>query len=317
MQIPGLITTSDLSAQGREGGLKSGLRSGALIRVRQGAYVEAGVWRAASPEERARLRARALAERCESPPVLGFTTACAQWRLPGFRISEDVVHTIEAGPRPSRSRADVVRPSAALPPEDVMERDGLLVTSLPRTIVDAIRTVPTEAAIAHFDAALRLVAWRGHGRYDGVAAEEFRADVLARLDAMPGARGVRQARVVAAFADGRAQLPGESVSRWWMRRLGVPAPILQLEVRLADGRRAYPDFAWPHLRRFGEFDGDGKYVDPALSRGLSVRDVLRAQRAREAELVAATGWSPVRWGSERLDGIDSFAAFLRSQHLLG
>src|SRR3546814_7568878 len=103
--------------------------------------------------------------------------------------------------------------SGPLLPEDVTEREGLLVTSLPRTIVDVIRTVSTEAAIAYFDAALRLVAWRGHGRYDGEAAERFRAEIVARLEAMPGARGIRQARVVASFADGRAQLPGESVSR--------------------------------------------------------------------------------------------------------
>lgn len=135
------ITTADLVTQGREGALKRGVRSGALIRV------------------------------------------------------------------PSRSRADVIRHSGPLLPEDVTEREGLLVTSLPRTIVDVIRTVSTEAAIAYFDAALRLVAWRGHGQYDGAAAERFRAEIDARLEAMPGARGVRQARVVASFADGRAQLP--------------------------------------------------------------------------------------------------------------
>ena len=134
-----------------------------------------------------------------------------------------------------------------------------------------------EAAVAYFDAALRTVAWHGHGQYDLTAAEAFRAGIHARLDAMPG----------------------ESVSRLWMQRLGAPAPILQLEVALPGRRRAYPDFAWPVLRRFGEFDGEGKYLDPAMTRGLSVREVLRAQRTRESELCAATGWTPVRWGSER------------------
>ncbi|TXK15966.1 hypothetical protein [Microbacterium wangchenii] len=70
-----------------------------------------------------------------------------------------------------------------------------------------------EAAVAYFDATLRIVAWHRHGQYDLTAAEAFRAGIHARLDAMPGARGIRQARFVTDFADGRARLPGKSVSR--------------------------------------------------------------------------------------------------------
>ncbi|QEW02075.1 hypothetical protein [Microbacterium lushaniae] len=316
MQTNGLLLTSDLGGEGREATLAAGVRSGAVVRIRHGAYIDAGRWDAASSEERTRLRTRAFVRACASPPVIAFTSAAAEWDLPGFRVRDDRVHTLDPGAHPARSRADVFRHSGPLPPEDVEVRDGILVTSLPRTIADVIRMVSVEAAVAYFDAALRVVAWRGHGLYDLTAAEAFRAGIHARLDAMPGARGIRQARFVTDFADGRAQLPGESVSRLWMQRLGVPAPILQLEVLLAGGRRAYPDFAWPMLRRFGAFDGDGKYLDPAMARGLSVRDVLRTQRTRESELCAATDWTPVRWGSERLTGIDAFAAFLRSHQLL-
>ena len=316
MQTDGLLLTSDLGGEGREASLAAGVRSGAVVRIRHGAYIDAARWDAASSEERTRLRTRAFIRACASPPVIAFTSAAAEWELPGFRVRDDRVHILDAAPHPARSRADVFRHSGPLPPEDVEVRAGIVVTSLPRTIVDVIRVVSVEAAVAYFDAALRSVAWHGHGQYDVTAAETFRAGIHARLDTMPGARGIRQARFVTDFADGRAQLPGESVSRLWMHRLGAPAPILQLEVVLPGRRRAYPDFAWPVLRRFGEFDGEGKYLDPAMTRGLSLREVLRAQRSRESELCAATGWAPVRWGNERLTGIEAFAAFLRSQRLI-
>ena len=101
-----------------------------------------------------------------------------------------------------------------------------------------------------------------------------------------------------------------------MRDLGVERPELQRAVDLPGGGRAYPDFAWPRLRRFGEFDGEGKYLDPALTSGRSTREVLRFQRAREGEVIAATGWSPVRWGMERLVDRPTFGRFLRAQRLL-
>ncbi len=311
-----LLLHRDLAALGVAGALRSEMRTGSLLRIRHGAYGDAEAWRKAKPEERMRARARAFAATCERPPVFAFATAGALWQLPGYRADEEHVHVLDPSPTPARSRGDVIRHSGLLPESDVTTIDGLRVTTLARTVTDLIRTSSPEAAVAYADAALRLVAWRGHGDYDETSAEGFRGDITARLAASPGARGIRQARVIADFADGRAQLPGESVSRLWMQRLGVVAPILQLPVALGSGRHAYPDFAWPSLGRFGEFDGDGKYLDAALTAGREPRAILRAQRAREGELIAATGWRPVRWGSERLTGLAAFAGFLRAQGLL-
>ncbi len=57
--------------------------------------------------------------------------------------------------------------------------------------------------------------------------------------------GIIQARFVTRFADGRAQLPGESVSRLWMAQLGIRKPELQYRVALGGGKYALLDFAWP------------------------------------------------------------------------
>lgn len=316
MQATALLRTSSFTVDGRDARLARALRSGAIVRVRHGVYIDAGAWAQASPEGRMRLRAYALARVSARPPVFAFASAAALQELPLYGREDTVVHTLEAGSHPSRSRGDVIRHSGPLDGADIVERDGLRVTSLARTVFDVVRTVSAETALGCSDAALRAVAWRGWGSYDGDAAEQLRRELQGMIDAAPGARGIRQARFIVRFSDGRAQLPGESVSRLWMHRLGVLAPELQLEVAIGDGRRAFPDFAWPRLRLFGEFDGDGKYLDPSLTRGRSVRETLREQREREGALVAATGWAPVRWGSERLRTIDTFAAFLRAHGLL-
>lgn len=264
------------------------------------------------------MRLRALAHRytCAQSPVFGFETAAALHGLPLWGAEDARVHVLDPDVHPARSRPGVVRHTGAFAAEDIVVRHGVFATSIERTLVDLVRTASAEAAVAVLDAALRAVAWRGHGVYDRAAADALRARLEERWARMPGARGIRQARFLAPLGDGRAELPGESVSRLWMRLLGAAEPELQYEVPLASGRRAYLDFAWPRLGRFGEFDGDRKYLDPEISGGRDVREVLREQRRREADIVAATGWTPVRWGSERLAGLSTFGAFLRAQRLL-
>lgn len=263
-----------------------------------------------------RLRAHALAAVASRAPVFSHATAAALHGLPVHRGDDGRVHTVELGPVPAPSRSDVVRHRHEVEAADIALVGQLRATNLARTLFDVLCAETAETAIAAMDAALRAVAWRGRGVYDERAAAVLLEDVAARVGLAAGARGIRRARFVASIADGRAQLPGESISRLWMLQLGAEKPVLQHSVPLEGGRWAYLDFAWPRLRRFGEFDGDGKYLDPALTAGRSPRAVLRAQREREGRIVAATGWTPVRWGWERLASRATFAAFLRSHGLL-
>jgi hypothetical protein len=310
-----LSYTRDFADRGELVDLAAALKAGELQRIRQGAFVDAAQWSRAKPEEQMRLRVLAYAASTTRPPIVAFASAAVAHQLPLNRGDDGRVHVIDPGPRPASSRGSVVRHHDALHPADVVAAGSLLVTSLARTVFDVIRSERVEVGVAVFDAALRRVAWRGFGAYDESAAEEFREDVRARVVAASGARGVKRARFVTDFADGRAQLPGESVSRLWMHLLGVEQPLLQLAVAVPGGY-AHPDFAWPRLRKFGEYDGEGKYTDPALMGGRSVRQVLRDQRDREGAIVAATGWLPVRWGSERTVSKTVFSAFLRSQGLV-
>ena len=292
----------------------AGLAPDAVERLRSGSLVLMSEWQSLFGEARLRTRARAVTERTTAPLAThSHTTAAAMHRLPLFRTRDDRVHLIVPGTNARRNGRDVVRHHHPLPEEDVEAIEGLRCTTLSRTAYDVIRTTSLETAVVCLDAALRKIAWNEIDRsYDMDAAEDFRRSVLTRVDRNAGARGIRRARFVVTFGDGRAQLPGESVSRLWMHQLGVPQPQLQVRVDLGGARYASLDFAWPGLRRWAEFDGEFKYHDPALRDGRSEHEVRAAELVRERHIIHVTGWKVDRWGFDRLSSIDVFAAYLRS-----
>jgi len=69
-----------------------------------------------------------------------------------------------------------------------------------------------------------------------------------------------------------------------IRRAGLPAPVLQWEVRDQDGLLiGYTDFGWPELGTVGEFDGRVKYG--RLRRpGQDPGDVVFEEKRREDRL---------------------------------
>ena len=118
------------------------------------------------------------------------------------------------------------------------------------------------------------------------------------------------ARRVVAFADGRAESVGESRSRIAIARAGLPAPTLQLPVRLTVGT-AYADFGWPAQRVLGEFDGKVKY-GRLLKPGQEPGDAVYEEKRRE-DAVRAQGWEVVRWRWADLDDFAPVAARIRER----
>ena len=270
-------------------------------------------WDALFGEGRLRTLAHAVAARAENESAANsHTTAAALHGLSLYRTRTDRVHLIVPGSHTRKNSRDVIRHHLPLDSTDVEVIDGLRVTTLERTVYDVIRTASLETAVVCFDAALRRVAWdEGAREYTPSAAGGLRDVVMNRIATNTGARGIRQARFVAGFADGRAQLPGESVSRLWMWQLGMPPPELQWRVDLGAGRFALLDFAWPQLRRWAEFDGEVKYTDPEMLNGRTAEQVRESQDLRERAVRRATGWRVDRWGFDRMHTLDAFARYLR------
>lgn len=284
--------------------LAEAVRGGGLHRVRRGWYADPS-WESLRPEERHRALIRAVDQDTGGTAVFSHVSAAVLHRVPLYRAGRwlDRAHMTTDAPRRISSAPDVFRHRLPLPAGDVTEIDGIRCTSLARTVFDVIRMLPDEGAVTAADAGERArvlgeaETWAG-AEWDADAAERWRGELAQRIDDAPGARGIRRARWVAPFGDGRAQLPGESVSRLQLHRLGFAPPRLQVEIAGPRGRRYFTDFAFDDFRTFGEFDGEGKYRDERMRAGRAVADVLLAEKRREDWIRGVTGWGLVRWGWE-------------------
>lgn len=280
-----------LSAGCTERQLHERVISGALVRLHRGVYVDGAIWNDLWAEGRHLLSVLAV-HRSGADPVFTHQSAAVLWGLPLYRVFDVLVHVLISGARHSRVAAGVARHDMAIADADIVERHGIRCTSLARTVFDIARTMTLETAVSAGDAALRSISIRGQ-EYDVDAAAEWREGV-GRL-AVAGRRGVKQARWVTEFIDGRAQLPGESVSRLQLFRLGYRAPDLQVPVIGSAGDRYFLDFGFRRARVFGEFDGEGKYLEPESRTADTPVDVLLAEKKREDDVRGVTGWGFARW----------------------
>ncbi len=248
-------------------------------RLRRGAYL-------ASPEgdgpvpahvEQRRVvlaRIRAVHADRRSPSWFSHTSAALLWGCDLLAVP-DQVHLVQHSRPHSHGDPAVVRHHGAPPIADRAEVDRLPVTGLARTTVDCARLLHREDGLVIADSALRIGA-------DPARIRELLAEGA-------GQRGVVRAREVLAFADGRAESPGETLTRWRLHREGLPAPALQVPVTTSAGRfRA--DLGWPGARLLLEFDGFVKYGGGGAR---AAAEAVFAEKRRQDALEEA-GWRVLR-----------------------
>ncbi|MBD0861636.1 hypothetical protein IA539_10500 [Gordonia sp. zg691] len=166
--------------------------------------------------------------------------------------------------------------AAPVDDDEIVEVDGISVTSLERTAVDVATTGDFAQALTAMDQALRAGADRA---------------VIDRILASRRRKGIRVARRALALADGASESVGESWSRAQMIEAGLPTPRLQHHFHCRTGSyRA--DFNWDELL-IGEFDGMVKY-GRLRAPGQTVADAVIQEKLREDEL-RALGAVVVRW----------------------
>jgi hypothetical protein len=268
-------------------------RRGELTPLAAGAYVAATDPRLRRPEDRHALLVAAALPRVAADAVVSHVSAAVLHRLPVWGVPLERVHTT----RPRRSgglrtgRLHVH--TAPLPAEDVVDVDGVAVTSVDRTLLDLARTAAFEQAVVVADAALRR----------HLATREGLRAALERTTRWPGAP---RARRVVGFADPGADGVGESRSRVAMARLGVAPPVLQWPVRGPDGRvLGTADFGWPEHGVAGECDGRVKY-GRLVRAGQVPADVLVAEKRRE-DAMRAVLRGFVRWTWDEIAAFDEVA----------
>lgn len=293
-----ILTPRTVAALGLDAqDLSAAHRAGRLTRLRRGTYAQA---EGLDPAQQHRIRVRAAAEVIDSSSVVSHVSA-AIWHgldVP-WAMVDDVVH-VTRGSRGGSIRPRLATHTGGVPDDQWTLVEGLKVTTVARTVVDLARTAEVRHAVALADHALRH---RG--------GDILRAEMEAVLVGSVRRRGVRQAHWVVGFADPRAESGGESVSRVVLESLGLPTPVLQLEVRSAQGEFiGRSDFGWPAHRTLGEFDGRLKYAGREVPNGEDPGKVVFREKRREDRLRAA-GWEVVRWVWDDLNQPDLLAASLR------
>jgi hypothetical protein len=265
-------------------------RGGQVDAVRRGAYA-AGL---DGPLERHRAAATAAIAQLGPGTVLSHVTAAVLHGLPLWQTALTRVHATRNRRSGARRGDTLVLHAAALDADEMVQVDGLSVTSLPRTLADLARLLPFEEALVPADSALH--------RHLVTRAE---LDVaLTRSLRRPGNAAARQ---VLAFARPGATNPGESRSRLAIHRAGLPVPALQERIRTARGTYE-TDFWWKDVATVGEFDGRVKY-GRLLKPGQDAGEVVFAEKLREDSLRAA-GCEVVRWTWAELADFDTVVSRL-------
>jgi hypothetical protein len=270
--------------------LRRDVRTGALVALRRGVYVDPAAM-LQPPEVRHALAVRAAWPALVSDAVISHASAAALFGLPLWGVPLDRVHVTRVRTHGGRVDPRLHVHSARLAADEIVVLDGIALTSPPRTVVDLARSLPFEEAVSIADAAL-------HQRL--VLPEEL-ADALERAARRPGSAAARR---VVAFADARSESPGESRSRVRMRRWGLPAPVLQMPIPTRLGI-SYGDFGWPQYRTVGEFDGLVKYgrgLRPGQDAGQAVFEEKRREDAIRDE-----DWRVTRWTWPDLEPFEGVA----------
>lgn len=276
----GLLRVSDVDDLGDRSRLYREVAAGTYHRVARGVLVSAAQWAELKGDARHRLLIDAVSERMPSDEIVAHLSAAALWRLPMIEPWPDRVITLGPSIGGGRSTRERLR-RTGVPDEQSVVIAGIPVSSLARTVVDISRTESLEVAVVVADAALRRARYPVSG-LPGDAPT--RADLERELERVPACHGERRAARVLELADGRAQLPGETLSRLTMMRLGMPQPVLQHRIVVRSGHVYDLDFYWPGQNIGAEFDGKAKYLDPLYRNGRTAEQVVYDEKVREDDL---------------------------------
>jgi hypothetical protein len=245
----GYFTRAEFVASGyNDTDLRRGVRAGLFERLRHGVYVPAAEHAARTPEQRHLILVRAVADKLGPAVAVSHQSACALHGFAMYGHPLDKVHVTRLDGSAGRTEHGIVHHVGQVVHDDDLEEiDDLLVMKPARAVFEAGTIGSVESAIVVMDSALHRAS---------VTRDELAA-LSSRLHSWQGAR---TARYALSLADGRAESPGESRSRYLFRRESLPIPQLQVPVHDADGRLiGYTDFGWLDHHHLGEFDGRIKY----------------------------------------------------------
>lgn len=277
--MPTLFLHREALILGSDRELRRRCQRGELHRIRPGVYLPAEHWQALGHDDRYRMIVRAAA--AVHPPTTQFShdSAAALWRLPTLGAWSSSAH-VRIEPRAGGvTRVGMRCHSLGRDPQPV-EIDGVSVTSLPRTLLDAAAQPSFARAVTMLDAGIRPPERDDFLHSLGVTPPN-REELLDLHHGLQSFAGARVTRAIE-FADGLSGSPGESLFRCQCHALGLPAPQLQVPFYDEEGLIGYADTYWEHLDLIAEIDGDIKYsARRRFQLNLTPEQILIAEKRRE------------------------------------
>lgn len=248
------------------------LRSGELVRIRQGIYAPKGSYEALDAVAKHVVLAKAVLAVQRGPVALCGPSAAAMYGLELYQHDLQTVHLLRLDAAATRSNAGVKHHVMEVDPErDIDRREGLAITSLARTAWDVARMSSLESAVITLDSALQL-------------RSDLEGQLLDQHVSHKHHPGARTARLAIALADGRSANGGESYARVQFYRFQIPRPELQVPIHDRNGHQvAIVDFYWDDERHVIEFDGTVKY-QKYLRPGETVSDAVIREKRREDDI---------------------------------
>jgi hypothetical protein len=268
--------------------LRALTRSGALQRVRQGAYVDGELWRSLSPTDQHRVLVRAVLRTSHPSTVVTHVSAAVERGAPVWGIPLTEVHTTRTDGRGGRREAGVVHHRGGLPEEHVEVVNGLRVSVASRCAIEVSTMAGVEQALVTVNGML-------HKR---MMTEQDVASMAADLKHWPDTLA---ANLVSRLCDRRFESAAETRADAMCRAQHLPRPEPQVEVYDEQGALfARVDFAWVDLGVFLEIDGNEKY-EKYRREGETLEAYLMREKKREERICQLTGWVCIRIGWSDLE----------------
>ncbi|WKN50452.1 hypothetical protein [Nocardioides sp. Arc9.136] len=257
------------------------VRSGALVRIRDGAFVTPAVWHRLDEVGRHGLRCRAVLGQAKAPVALSHVSGLPEWDAPTWGFSLDDVHVTRTDGIRGRRAPGVQQHVGRVDPGDLTVVNGVPVMTPARLALETV-------ALGHSEASLVVMNDLVHRGLVTVA--ELRDQYVA-VQTWPG---MSAAEILLRLVDPRIESVGETRTFWAIYQQRLPRPVSQYEVKDSNGRViARLDFAWPELGVWLEFDGRAKYEEH-LRPGERASDAVVREKQREDDVRRITGWRCIR-----------------------
>ncbi|GAB35599.1 hypothetical protein [Gordonia otitidis] len=271
--------------------IRRALRDQQIERLRQGSYVSSSAYADLEDYERAETRYRDMvvaAARSGGPRrFLSHQSAAVMLGVPLLNPDRSTVHFVSE--RSGRTSPGLAIHQAPIPDEHVVSIDGILVTSIGRTVCDVARLGNLRQAVCALDS----------GLYQGRIREQP-IDLAAIVDALGPCHGINVLRTALLLATDLSESIGETISRCiFCESELIPDPELQVVITLPDGTMYRCDFGWRdsegNLRVVGEFDGRLKYHRASADSGAMLpEEVIYDEKLRE-DAIRARDITFARW----------------------